>query len=202
MKARHTGTGCLLILTGLLALASASRAAIQINNFQLTPTSVSFDISGTLPATPPGSSRHSLIFSNPSILAYPGFALGEFNTAQSISFSGSQTLGIVSTGGSQFGDYFYAGFVTENWSNAYQFQPGEAINGHLTANWSMPAFDLSATSYLNFYWGDATGSSLQNTGVLLTTVPVPEPSALCLLGLCALVGYPCRSLLGPFRRTC
>jgi hypothetical protein len=191
LNPRQSAKSLLCSVIGCLTLGNASHAAIQVANFQLTPTSVSFDISGTLPATAPGSSRHSLIFSNPSILAYPGFALGEFNTAQSISFSGIHNLAIVSTGGSQFGDYFYCGFLNENWSNAYQFQPGEEINGHLTANWSVPAFDLSATGQLNFYWGDATGSSLQNTGVLLTTVQVPEPRALCILGLCGLVSY-CR----------
>jgi hypothetical protein len=177
-----------ITLVGLMALSSYCDAEIFVDNFHLTESSVSFDIYGTMPANPPGSAQFALLFSNPSILENPGFALGEFITTQDVSFSGSQFVERVATGGTTYGDYFYVFFAKDSSGTTRSLLPGETISGRLTAEWSEPAFDPSAVNQLNLYWGTDWSGGFANSGVLLTTVQVPEPSTLCLITLGLLVG--------------
>ncbi len=159
----------LLLATGFI-LQDAD-AAISITDFDLTETSVSFNISGTIEGTLPAGTRDFLYFFNLS--APPRFSLGDSLVATSISFTGSQTLSQVSTGVSGSGDYFFLDFQDV-------FAAGESISGSFTATWSSPAFDPSATDSLNVYWGHNSTSAA--SGAFQTSVGViPEPSAAALL---------------------
>lgn len=170
----------LAILLTIGLVTHQANAAITITNFNLKTTSVTFDISGTMPSPLPASNRNALYFVNPIPATNPGFALGSFMSSSSPSFTGLQTLRTspnpVATGGISFGDYFFVSF-------ANNLATGETVSGTLTATWSSTAFDPSAIGFLNVFWG--TGSSdIVNTGTLLTTAaPVPEPSAALLAAL-------------------
>ena len=159
-------------------------AAITISGFTMTKNSVTFQISGEFPALVPPRSSNALYFTNPVILANPGFALAsDFIHASSYSFTGSQPLRSaitpVALGRPSFGDYFYVSF-------ANPLAAGEAIDGTLTASWTSDVIDPSAVTSLNVYWGGGDTVGLVNRGTLLTTTAVPEPGAAILLagGLC------------------
>ena len=162
------------------SVTGKTHGAISITRFILTPTSVSFDISGTMPATRPDGFFDSIFFVNPSPSANPGFALGDFLDAASYSFTGVQQLRAsplpIATGGTFFGDYFYVAL-----RNA--LSPNEAISGTVSASWSSLAFEVSRVSALNVFWGaDSSGSPW--TGTVLGQVSIPEPTC----GLLIVVG--------------
>lgn len=166
--------------THLLALACSaaflcgkSHAAVTISDVVMTPTSVSFSISGTLPALT-GFNDNLLYVTNASNLAAsPGFALGEFITSTSSSFSGTQSLNSMFTGSTALGDYFLVQFAADLVGNA-------EINGAFTASFSTEAFDPSQVSSLNFYWG--RNDTPADSGTYLgTAAVVPEPTGFALL---------------------
>jgi hypothetical protein len=146
--------------------------AINISHFFLTETSVSFDISGTLPAP----FLNNLNFVNPTVSANPGFALGSFFKASSYSFVGTSYLAeyplwnaeAIQTGNASWGDYFFV-----------SFRNSQDLLGTITANWSSVAFNPSQVTSLDVYWSDS-GSldpSSITKGTYLTSVQiVPEPS--------------------------
>lgn len=154
-------------------------ADIVISDFFLTENSLSFIISGTFPSLLPVDNLNALLFVNPDVTADPGFALGNFLSAATFSFSGTQPLRDdepVATGTPSFGDYFFVAFEND-------FTDGEAILGSLTATWSTTAFDPSQLSMLDVYWGNDDNNGVVGTGIYLTSVTVPEPSSLCIVAL-------------------
>jgi len=176
-------------LAVLLAAASASEADIAITNFNLTTTSLSFDIAGTLPDTPPPTSPSILYFINPDVAADPGYALSSGIVAISFSFSGSQPLLEIRNGNSAYGDF--SGVYFQN-----DFAPGESIVGTVTATWSITAFDPTQVTSLDVYWGyddslpasPADQPSAITGGTYLTSVStVPEPSSALLIVAGALI---------------
>lgn len=56
---------------------------------------------------------------------------------------------------------------------------GEALNGSISALWLSPVFDPSTVNSLDLLWG----TNNDEFGVLLTSVPVPEPSGTTIMGL-------------------
>ena len=162
-----------LLVLGLLSLEAR---AITIANFSLTEESLSFYISGTLPAP----LLNGLYFVNPDVWASPGFALGS-DMASSYSFVGTSfnsmpplwNSGSIGTGNPFFGDYLFVAF-----------QNSKELSGTITASWSSPAFNLSQVTSLDVYWSD-NGSLDPNritNGTYLTSVAVvPEPSTTALL---------------------
>ncbi len=198
MELTHTVTTNARAMTVAISLfgslAGGANAAISITNFNLSETSVTFDISGTFLATPPPGMFSCLFFANPDIAADPGFTVSNNLTATSASFSGTQALRSFSpsaTGAAitNYGDYFLVAFEND-------FATNEAINGSFSATWGTPTFTPSAVNSLDVYWGGNTAlPDLQviESGVLLTTVQVPEPTSALLLGL--------GSLCAAFRRS-
>jgi len=175
-------------LTAAMALFGSSigsvNAAISITNFNLSETAVTFDISGTFLSTPPPGMLSCLFFANPNIAADPGFTVSNNLTATSASFSGTQALRGFSpsaTGAAvtNYGDYFLVAFAND-------FATDEAINGSFSATWGSTTFTPSAVGSLDVYWGgDTSLADLQviESGSLLTTIAVPEPTSALLLGL-------------------
>lgn len=158
-----------------LVYAKSAQAAITVSNLTLSPTSVSFDISGTFP-TPTVGSQGALFFANPTFNASPGFALGDFDYVISMSFSGSQSLFGIYTGNANVGDYFVVEFLDD-------LTDGESISGTLTASWGITAFDPSQVTSLEVRWG-TDGFALGS--VIATASVVPEPTSFVLLEVAAL----------------
>lgn len=166
---------------------SNAQAQLSVSNFEMTSTSVLFDLSGKMPATAPSIASEGLIFVNPDDSESPGFALGDFLGSVSNGFTGTQQLrselelelelfSPISTGGIEFGDYFFVVFQNP-------LTAGEAINGRVTANWDSLAFDPTAVSALDVYWGAEDNFTL-TSGVLFDTVVVgvPEPATATAIG--------------------
>ena len=165
---------------GCMLVANVCHAQINVTDFLISETTVSFDISGTLPSPAPANLEFALIFSNPDPFALPGFVLEDFVSAFNVSFTGTQFLDPVfpaSTGGESFGDYFFFLFADDRFV-------GEEIKGSFDATWDAPVFDPSAVNSLEMYWGAATDQGPVNSGTLLTAVPVPEPDGALLLLMC------------------
>jgi hypothetical protein len=177
-----------LALAFSLIAAAHSEAAVSIVNFQLTTTSLSFDISGTMPAAPPADLAYTFFILNPNPAASPGFALGNFTLASTKSFTGTQSLFGILTGGTSFGDYVAIVFGSD--SATVSLTPGQAISGTFSATWSTPVFDPAAVTELDVSWGNAGGSTIGGGVLLAGSVPVPEPSgaALLLSGLAVAAG--------------
>ena len=152
-------------------LSNEAGAAVFITDFEVTESSVSFVISGTLEGPLPVATRDFLYFFNPS--APPKYTLGDNMSATSISFTGSQNLSVVSTGFSSSGDYFFLDFLDV-------FSVGAVVAGTVTATWSSPALIPSATPNINVYWGHNDTSAA--SGAFQTSAAiVPEPSAAAIL---------------------
>lgn len=169
-----------LIIFG--SLVGVMNGAIHIDNFSLTTTTVSFDISGTLAGPLPSSNRRVLSFVN-STAADPGFVTPSgFEAPISHTWTGSQTLMgsfPLFTGDPTFdtGDYFGLFFQSN-------ITVGEAINGTVSATFATNTFNPSEVSTINVIWGSG-GDSFSN-GTLQDTVTVnsiPEPSSALLVGL-------------------
>ncbi len=168
-------------------LSYESKAAIVITDFELTETSIRFNISGTFPDVYPPADHAALYFVNSEVAANPGFALGDRFVAAEASFTGVQTLNFMApvwTGSPIYGDYFGILFVTD-------FSTGESISGTLTAAWDDPAFDPTHVTRLDLYWGideslprdPTTQPSAITGGAYLASVAVPESStATALMG--------------------
>jgi len=167
----------------------SARAQIIISNFLMTSNNLSFDISGTLPNTPPPTVDFSdaLYFVNSDPASLPGFARwrGTFVVADFSQFSGLPQIGTsqaVGTGNTDFGDYFYVAFEND-------LTTGQSIFGTLNATWNSAAFVPERVSTLNVFWGynenlpvdPSTQPSGITGGTFLTSVVVPEPSTYALL---------------------
>lgn len=109
----------------------------------------------------------------------PGFALTDFLGADTVDFSGSQSI-IVKTGGAFFGDYFFVNFTDS-------FVANQFVDETVYASWNTNVFDPDAVEELDVRWG-ATSIFAVGDGILLTSVAVPEPSAALLLGAAFLGG--------------
>lgn len=179
------------LLVAITSISGLAQGAVTITNFQLTTTTLSFNISGTMPATPPAVSRRGLYFVNPVLNASPGVALGSFVGSATQSFTGTQslraTLNPIQTGSSIAGDYFFVVFENDLAAN-------EPISGTVSATWTSAAFDPEAAPYLNLKWGSSSFDTA-NTGIQLAVVYIPEPSSVLLGAVTSLI------LLARRRRT-
>lgn len=170
----------LLSLPCFLSLfAQNAFAGLLFEDFTLTPRSVSFNVSGSLPDTLPSRSAQTLFFSNPDTNATRKFSLFDFFPAETTAFTGVQDLDSdepIGTGAMRFGDYFFINFDTG-------MTPSENLEGTLTAEWAVDIFDPTVVQSLNIYWGVETPNGSVDEGVFLGTVPiaVPEPGCFCLL---------------------
>jgi hypothetical protein len=151
--------------------------AISITNFSLSGGSVSFDIDGTFPGNVPPSNIESLFLYRPNftpplfVIHSPAFI------TYTRGFSGMQELESTSnTEASISRDPFSC--LPIKFKN--DFVAGESISGHFFETGSWIDTDLVIT--LELYWGSASTEAV-NTGTLLTTISVPEPSSLSLLAL-------------------
>jgi hypothetical protein len=167
----------LAALACLLTAANVSTAGLMnISHFHLTSNSMSFDINGTFEDPFPQFSPQMLLFVNPNANSDPGFALGHFYNSASSSFTGSQALkseNPIHTGNAFWADYFSVEFNRS-------FQVGDQINGTVSAAWSGTAFDPSAVTSLNVFWGHTISSSEGGTligTVVVTGVPEIDPSS-------------------------
>lgn len=168
----------------VLGLSSAPlHAAITITNLELSKNSLSFTASGTLPEPTAANFNLSIIsIQNPNVTASPGFALGFQSPVTSFTETFSQTVSTaptsgdinIRTGNGQL-DYAYIIFTAN-------MAPGEIFSGTLTGNWNFDAFDPTAVTTLDFYWGgfvQAPERNLLQAGVPVTVVP--ECSAVFML---------------------
>lgn len=157
----------------------AANAAISISSFNLTATQVSFEINGVLPDNAPNFNAQFIHFTHPVLSTSPGFALGDFLAAESISFTGTQSIQQTVTGLSVFGDYFSIIFTNP-------LAGGETVSGTFLASWGSTAFNPEQAPALNLFWGSVNGSPQQTIYLTNTAAPIPEPAAIgILLGLAA-----------------
>lgn len=171
-------TLALVALLGVSLVPRPAGAAITISNFALTETSISFIVSGTFPYALPRDGGNALLFVNPDAGATPGYALGSFVQASSVSAYGSAP-GTVMTGGDNYGDYLGV------WISSPSLTPGNMFYSQIAATWSSPAFDPTEVASLDVYWGydysQTTRPGVITGGIYLTTVATPEPSRALLL---------------------
>ena len=168
----------------LLALFPPSASAVSFTNLQLTDTSFSVVISGNVPDTLPYQSRKLIHITNPNYAANPGFVIGSVGTAaSSFSFSGSQIIQGFNLVVEEEANFIYGGFAEE-------LDVGSALSGTLTGSWSSTAFDPSAVTSLNFYWGqsyvtggDAPGDSGTFLGSASLSAVPDTGSTAALLGV-------------------
>lgn len=175
-------SGCigLLFVAALIFTQTGARADIAITNLTITTTSVSFDASGSFPASSPAAFDFGLALVNPDKFENPGYVIPSSTVlATSFSFPGGQAIIQVGTGVETYGDYFYIRFNNS-------FSPGENFNGHFSAQWAAAVFNPSAVSSLNVYWGSGSVGDI-TAGTFLASAPVnlPEPSSVALIGLTA-----------------
>ena len=152
----------LLKISLLLALLPASAWAVSFSNLELTTTSFSVTIEGTISGPAPVAGKEALFIVNPSQYADPGFAIVGGADATTKNFSGSPSVssssGSFSTPSGGPWDYILVIFASE-------LVLGSTLEGTLAGSWSSTVFDPNAVTSLNFYWGyNATGPA---TGTLL-----------------------------------
>ncbi len=165
-------------------LSLESLAAISITNFSITENSVSFDISGTLPPVGdfiiyPTPVRNKIYFVNHDLYADPGLVIGNWAATNS-AYTGAIPMLNGIAGDPSNRDHFY--FVFD------ALDHDDDLSGTVTATWSSTVFDPSIFSRLDVLWGDYYGainidSPISPGGTILTSIVVPEPSSLLLLGL-------------------
>ena len=183
----------LLAAIFLMALLPASASAVSFSNLQLTTTSFSVTIEGTITGSTPTYNKDVLFIVNPSQFANPGFTIIEYRAATTKNFSGSPSLTADPMGLATYGgfDYLAAIFASE-------LQLGNTLEGTLIGSWSVNVFDPSAVTSLNFYWGNngegpATGNLLGSAS--LSAVP-DSGSTAALLGVGVFVLAAARRRLG------
>ena len=159
------------------SFAGVADAAINISNFSLSSTTVSFTISGNLPPSVPVTDFQAIYFLN-SVPANPGFVIpASFEAPISYSETLAQNLDPdypVFTGNSTWdsGDYFGLFFASN-------LAGGEAINGDVSATFAPGTFDPSEVSFINVVWGSG-GATIAGGTFLNSVNVVPEPSGLVL----------------------
>ena len=169
---------CVFVMTGIVAFLlhhSTSYADFFVENFALTDSSVSFDISGTLAGPQPEAGLEDLFFVN-STFAAPGFTPLP-GGAIDFSWTGSQALGNSFTGNPLFGDYFFLEF-SEN------LAVGDSLSGTFSAEFAAGTFDVSEVDSINVIWGFAADFANRTFhdedflgGTLQTTFAIPEPGS-------------------------
>lgn len=173
-----------IALAAVVLSTSAAKAAVTLSNIELTPTSLKFTVSGTLPPTAPAGSAGFLVLVNPEVNESPGYTVGSFDSASTQNFTGAQGGGLLNiyTGNPSAGDYtliyFSPGLVA-----------GSELSGTFTAEWSSIALDPTAVTHLDLYWG--MGSTMDG-GTYLGTMElgtVPEPSFVLMLPGGAALGW-------------
>ena len=168
-------------LMEILLFAGEASAAISVSNFQITTTTVSFNISGTLSGPLPLQSARTLFFVN-TVPASPGFVLTPFvSSSSSQIWTGSQILDSsypLFTGSPSFstGDYFGMAFASN-------LSVGEIVSGSVFATFASGTFDPTAVSAIELVWGTSGDGSSFSGGSSQTTFAVPEPSSSMLFGL-------------------
>lgn len=178
MKSLQRKLAPALYIALIAACSGDSRAAITISDFSIASNSIEFRIHGEFPITaPPLAYDNSLYFVNPTLSETPGFALVDFLGADVISFSGPQAI-IVKTGGSTFGDYFFVNFIDS-------FIANQSIDQTVVATWNTAVFNPEAVEQLDVRWGVSSIRKVGD-GIVLTSVPVPEPSATIVSSILAL----------------
>ena len=180
----------LLTAIFLLTLLPASASAVSFSNLELTTTSLSVTIEGTITGNEPINGKDMLFIVNPNAVADPGFTLPSFTEATTKNFSGSPSLssdmgkygGIFGTSGDSW-DYAWVVFASD-------LTAGSQLNGNLVGSFSSAVFDPNAVTSLNFYWGwnypgPATGTLLGSAS--LSAVPdTGSTAALLGVGVAAL----------------
>ena len=116
---------------------------MSFSNLQLTTTSFSVDIEGTIDVSAPSQRKHMLFIVNPNRFAAPGFAIAVGAVATTGSFSGSPSATSIRTPGSW--DYIDLIFASD-------LVVGSPLEGTLVGGYSSTTFDPVAVTSLNFYW--------------------------------------------------
>ena len=167
----------------VLALLPASASAVSFTNLEITNTSFSVNISGNLPNETPSSSKDFIFVVNANELADPGFVTGELLTSITSGFPGSQGVAHLYTGSVY--DYLYIDFYGNipALPDLPGLNVGDPLIGTVSGNWSSTAFDPSAVTSVNFYWGTGP-SGLPNSGISLGSASIPDSgSTAALLGV-------------------
>jgi len=158
------------VLGFVLSISQISHAALIISNFNANSTSVYFEIAGQLDGpVQPANLSFLDIGNNTSLL---NFISSNYEAASTFSFTGNQTLSMVSVQGVGHG-FFELGFDSD-------LSVGESLNGVFSATWLNPVIKVSnIPENLNISWGGPLGSGTAQ-GRFST---VPEPSTLAILSL-------------------
>jgi hypothetical protein len=136
----------------VLALLPASSWAVSFSNLELTTTSLSVTIEGTITGDTPDYGKDILYIVNPNESADPGFAGPAHAEATTKNFSGSPSLSSdMGKYGGIFGTNAGADFVFVIFAS--DLIAGSQLNGNLVGSFSSTVFDPSAVTSLNFYWG-------------------------------------------------
>ena len=176
----------LLKVSLLMALLPASAWAVSFSNLELTTTSLSVTIEGTITGDTPDYGKDVLYIVNPNATADPGFALPASAEATTKNFSGSPSLlSDMEEYGVIFGTNSGSGWDFVAVIFASDLIAGSQLNGNLVGSFSSTVFDPSAVTSLNFYWGWNGAGPI--TGTLLgsaSTSAVPDTgSTAALLGV-------------------
>lgn len=155
-------------------ISGGVKAAISVQDFEMTTSTVSFSLVGNLPSTPPTDTVTVIYFANADFNRNPGAILPDsFVEPASVSWTGGRGLQrsfplftVATNDFDAFGMRF-SGDLTA----------GESMDGTLTAVFPDGTFDPDGFDQLNVFWGQGGPSSNLDIeqGVYLTTV-VPEPS--------------------------
>lgn len=161
------------------ALVGRADAALTITNWNFTPTSLSFDISGTIDGPVPSSGLKWIFLVDEG-------GNTNWSPAFTLDISASINSNISVNGGAGIDNFWVEtgdpseDRLTMNRNSGWNI--GDTLSGTLNVSW-VPLGSLSATPDLEFRWGrngnNAFAGTLQGTGA------VPEPSSF-LLGLGAL----------------
>ena len=154
-------------------MSGKAEAAITISNFEFTTRSVEFTIAGTLPSGSPELSSAVIYFANADFRRDPGAVLpAAFVAPDSVTWTGAQALSLdqpLFTVGTNY----YDAFAGLNFLGS--LSGGEAINGTVSAVFPDNTFNPLEVEQFDVFWGRNSSLGIKG-GILLTTVPVPEPS--------------------------
>ena len=163
---------------------------MSFSNLELTTTSFSVTIEGTISGSVPNQGKDLLFVVNPNAVANPGFVILDAEEATIKNFSGSPSLAVPpgiyggALGTSSDGmDYFFAAFANDLVS-------GSTLEGTLAGSWSSTVFDPNAVTSLEFWWGfngpDPTSGTLLGSASLSAVPDKGSTAALLGAGVVAL----------------